>query len=228
MSHSPERDPVEAVEKAFDDFAGATETSLQRMAEKLGTLCSENTRMAAEIETLKLEQRSAPTPASQPTIDTDALAVRAAALVPPPTIDLDDVAARAVARIPAPKDGRDGRDAQEVNIAELEARIAELVIPKITAVIPAPKDGEKGERGDDGLTSLDEVRAAVREEVLAYQRSFYKGVFTTDSGYRTADAVTYAGSMWFATHDNPSVKPGQGDGWVLAVKCGRDGKDARK
>jgi len=54
-------------------------------------------------------------------------------------------------------------------------------------------------------------------------RDFYRGVFEADTKYRTGDAVTYDGSMWFARRDTTS-RPGTDDSWTLAVKKGRDGR----
>lgn len=187
----------------------------------------------SELETLREAQRSTPVHATQ-SIDPDAIATRAAALVPVPQIDTAEIVRQVVAQIPTPKDGENGKDAT-VNEAEIVARIAEIAIPRITAAIPVPtvdydaivaraltkipvpKDGE------DGLTSLEEVRAAVREEVALNQRSFYKGVFKEGTEYRSAEGVTWDGSMWLATRDT-KAKPGTDDSWQLAVKRGRDGR----
>ncbi len=45
--------------------------------------------------------------------------------------------------------------------------------------------------------------------------------------YEAGDGVTYGGSWWIAQMDRPSEAPGKVEGeWRLAVKRGRDGKDA--
>jgi hypothetical protein len=56
----------------------------------------------------------------------------------------------------------------------------------------------------------------------------YKGIFQP-SEFLQGDSVTYAGSLWIAEKDGPVGKPGEpgSDGWRLAVKRGRDGKDGR-
>lgn len=267
MSDTPERDPLEEVEKAFDDFADATENTLKRFADDVRAV-------RAEIASLREEQRSVQVLATQMSIDESAIATRVAALVPPPsngkdgengkdavvdydkiteqvratlpaivatevgkvplpTVDTDAIVTRAAAHIPIPRDGRDGKDAV-VNIEEIITRVAELAIPRITAAIPTPKDGEKGdpgkdgERGDDGLNAPEEIRSIAREEVMTQQRDFYKGVFVDGNEYRTADAVTWDGSLWFAMRDT-GLKPGNGNAdWKMAVKKGRDGKDAKR
>jgi hypothetical protein len=54
----------------------------------------------------------------------------------------------------------------------------------------------------------------------------YRGVFRSeDAPYPPNTFVTHSGSMWFAEKAT-TRRPGEGD-WVLAVKHGRDGKDAR-
>lgn len=183
-------DPLET---AFDDFADATQTSLNRMGDELRTF-------RVEIERLREEQRSAPS-LTQPESGKDGR---------------------------DGKDGTDGRDGKDavVNIEEIVARVAELTIPRVVALIPAPAngtDGAKGERGEDGISAPEEIRSIAREEVMTQQRSFYKGVFEVNTGYRTADAVTWDGSLWFATRDT-TTKPGTDDAWKLAVKKGRDAK----
>lgn len=56
-----------------------------------------------------------------------------------------------------------------------------------------------------------------------------RGVYTADVAYKSGDGVTWGGSYWIATKDEPAGKPGEpgSDGWRLAVKRGRDGKDGR-
>lgn len=183
-------DPLET---AFDDFADATQTSLNRMGDELRTF-------RAEIERLREEQRSVPI-LTQPEAG---------------AAGKDGVDG---------KDGRDGKDAV-VNFEEIVARVAELTVPRVMALIPTPAngtDGARGERGEDGISSPEEIRSIAREEVMLQQRSFYKGVFAPDTGYRMADAVTWDGSLWFATRDT-TTKPGTDDAWRLAVKKGRDAK----
>jgi hypothetical protein len=46
--------------------------------------------------------------------------------------------------------------------------------------------------------------------------------------YERGDGVTYAGSLFIAQRETTdSEKPGQSDGWRLAVKRGRDGQDGK-
>lgn len=49
-----------------------------------------------------------------------------------------------------------------------------------------------------------------------------RGVFDASKEYGRGDAVSSGGSLWIAQKDGPDHKPGDGDGWRLAVKRGRD------
>jgi integrin beta 3 len=53
-----------------------------------------------------------------------------------------------------------------------------------------------------------------------------RGVYSEEREYATGDAVTWGGSLWIAQAPT-AQKPGQSDTWRLAVKRGRDGKDAQ-
>lgn len=47
------------------------------------------------------------------------------------------------------------------------------------------------------------------------------GVFCETRDYRSGDGVTKGGNWWIAQRDDPGV-PGEGHGWRLAVRKGRD------
>ncbi|MDF2810407.1 MAG: hypothetical protein K0S56_1438 [Microvirga sp.] len=53
----------------------------------------------------------------------------------------------------------------------------------------------------------------------------YFGVWQAANAYSRGALVTHKGSMWHANTDT-SREPGEGKDWTLAVKSGRDGKDA--
>ncbi|SIT53153.1 hypothetical protein BQ8794_100044 [Mesorhizobium prunaredense] len=56
----------------------------------------------------------------------------------------------------------------------------------------------------------------------------YKGVWDRDVAYRHGDVCTHQGSSWHCELDHAQgLQPGEGIGWKLMVKKGRDGKDAR-
>jgi len=66
----------------------------------------------------------------------------------------------------------------------------------------------------DGLAEVFEVELPVM---------LYRGVFDAERAYRPGDTVTFGGSAWVC-HSPTSARPGEGEGWQLAVKRGRDGK----
>jgi len=101
------------------------------------------------------------------------------------------------------------------------------------------KDGQDGAPGPAGLgfedldVSLDEDG---RTLALKFERGglaevfelelpvlVYRGVYSPEAVYRPGDCVTFGGSAWVCNRLTPT-RPGEGDGWQLAVKRGRDGK----
>lgn len=60
---------------------------------------------------------------------------------------------------------------------------------------------------------------------LPTQTLRYRGVYEDGQRYDCGDFVTFGGSLW---HSNGATtdKPGPSAAWTLAVKRGRDGKDA--
>lgn len=104
------------------------------------------------------------------------------------------------------------------------------------------KDGIDGKDGRDGLGFDDiqmlhdgersfTVRFARGEQVKEFAFTIPtvldRGVYKAGDEYERGDAVTWAGSLWIAQNETKE-KPGEGGGWRLAVKKGRDGKDGGK
>ena len=106
--------------------------------------------------------------------------------------------------------------------------------------------GSDGEPGKDGKTfTLDDFDIVPTDErtielkfingdiahvfELEFPVIVYRDVWKAEGeAYKRGDAVTWAGSLWIAERDAPG-KPDTADcGWKLAVKRGRDGKDAAK
>lgn len=54
-----------------------------------------------------------------------------------------------------------------------------------------------------------------------------RGVFSAGKQYEAGDAVTWGGSLWIAQKDTDAKPDTPGSGWRLAVKRGRDGRDAK-
>lgn len=105
------------------------------------------------------------------------------------------------------------------------------------------KDGEPGRDGKDGHTfTLDDFDIEPIDErtikmgfthgevkhsfELAIPALIYRGVWREGETYDRGDMTTWAGGVWHCDKDGCTGKPDSGD-WTLAVKRGRDGKDAR-
>ncbi|MER9733043.1 hypothetical protein [Mesorhizobium sp. M0217] len=52
----------------------------------------------------------------------------------------------------------------------------------------------------------------------------YRGVWKSTDAYRRGDLTTYDGSMWHAQVGSQGLVPGQGEGWRLCVKKGKDAR----
>jgi integrin beta 3 len=116
---------------------------------------------------------------------------------------------RAIDRIPLPRDGRDGidgkdgRDALELDEFDIE------------------HDGA-------GLVTFRLVRGELRKEYTIQLPMLTDcGVYKPESAYLRGNGVSFGGSFWIAQKDDPG-KPGEGEGWRLAVKKGRDGRDGER
>ena len=80
---------------------------------------------------------------------------------------------------------------------------------------------------------VEKATAPLRERVEALEAAIgntkglqYRGTFAVGTAYDLGDTVTHGGSLW---HCNQLTKDRPGEGasaWTLAVKRGRDGKDA--
>lgn len=107
------------------------------------------------------------------------------------------------------------------------------------------RDGRDGTDGKDGRDGFDleafdcvpldertiELRFTGGGQVHRYELEFPvmvdRGVFKAGESYKRGDAVTWGGSLWIAQKET-GEKPDTADsGWRLAVKKGRDGKDAK-
>lgn len=159
--------------------------------------------------------------------------------------------AKAVAAIPAPKDGiglagavidrkghlvvttTDGRPhdlgpvvGADADMAALRKELAEAV-----AALPKPKDGLDGVGFDDMTFEVRETGAYLvweKGDVVKEARlpiPIDRGVFKEGQTYRAGDGVTWGGHYWFAQEET-AEKPDSGKGWRMAVRKGRDGKDA--
>jgi collagen type III alpha len=139
--------------------------------------------------------------------------------------------------------GQDGKDAAGIVEALKDSGELVLTLQDGRLVRTGIRDGKKGKDGRDGF-GFDDMDVAVLDDDRTIELSFRRGgeekVFTLkwptmiDRGvykageqYEAGDAVTWGGSLWTAQRAT-SAKPDTADsGWRLAVKKGRDGKDAK-
>lgn len=172
----------------------------------------------------------------------------AVAAIPAPqdgkSVTLDDVAPliasevqKRVSELPEPKDG--------VGLAgSIIDRDGNLVITLTNGETKqlgpvVGKDAEPAKPGLDGLgfDDLDVVHDGARGFTLKFSQGdrikvfpfslpvlLDKGVFKEGQEYEPGDGVTWGGSFWIA-QEKTADKPDGGQGWRLAVKRGRDGKD---
>lgn len=110
---------------------------------------------------------------------------------------------RAIERIPAPKDGKDGRDAIDVEGFDMSLDGRDLTVSL--------------KRGDAVIASKS-IRVPGFED---------RGVYRDTEQYEKGDGVSFGGSFFIAQKDYPEGKPEQSRDWRLAIKKGRDGKDGR-
>jgi len=173
------------------------------------------------------------------------IAKEAAALIPAPA-PIEEIAKQAAALVPTPKPGADGKS---VTIDEVMASLEGLVakwaleferraqdtLQRAVDRLPVPKDGLDGLGFDDlnveydgaGGVTLRFMRGDQTKEFAFRLPVFVDcGVFKEGGDYQQGNGVTFGGCFWIAQKDHPQGKPGNSDDWRLAVKKGRDGRDA--
>ena len=116
-------------------------------------------------------------------------------------------------------------------LIEWERRIADMT-QKAIDKIEKPRDGKDGMSADDLQISIDGRKLTVtliKEDGRHVERTArlktieYKQIYKDGAQYEEGDAVTYSGSLWIATKDNPRGKPSTANSdWKLAVKKGND------
>ena len=83
---------------------------------------------------------------------------------------------------------------------------------------------------EDLWRDVAQLRARVAELEARPKALEYKGVWSPETTYQAGDVTTHQGSMWVAKIVSTGCRPGEAtsaDFWVLSVKRGRDGRDAR-
>lgn len=140
--------------------------------------------------------------------------------------------------------GTDGRGVKELLIDRDGNLVATMDDGKMKSLGPViGKDGEPGQDGKDGL-GFDDMDVAVLDDDRTIELSFrrgeeekaftlkwptviYREVFKAGETYQPGDAVTWGGSLWIAEKETDTKPDTAESGWKLAVKRGRDGKDAK-
>lgn len=105
----------------------------------------------------------------------------------------------------------------------LESRVA-AVETKCGALAMMMTRGPDAQRQ---LRELEELIARVRE-LEARPTFHYEGTWESAKEYAAGSFCTHGGSLWHANATCCGVRPGDGAGWTLAAKRGRDGKDATR
>lgn len=158
--------------------------------------------------------------------------------------------------IPRPTNGKDGADGKSVPLDEVRDFIESMfakwqldwerramdVNQRCLDRFDKPKDGKDGKDGVDGL-GFDDLKPSfdgrrtftmrwtrgeqVREFSFKVPALIESGVWLHGKDYEQGDGVTCGGNYWIALTDT-NARPGDGNNdWRLAVRKGRDGKDAR-
>lgn len=144
---------------------------------------------------------------------------------------------KAVGAIPAAKDGVGVAGAMKNAEGHLILTLSDGTLCDIGMV-----DGRDGKNGETfTLDDFDIVQTDDRTFKFCFTRgetmhSFEfalpfpldRGVWAEDGQYEKGDAVSWAGSFWIAQRDNPGKPDSTDSGWRLAVKRGRDGKNAKE
>jgi hypothetical protein len=175
------------------------------------------------------------------------IAKAAAALIPPPEKGDKGDPGDSIQGDPG-EQGRDGKDGVGVTDALID-RDGHLVLTfadgstkKLGLVMG--KNGDPGKDGRDGTdVGLEDIGMELMEDgrtlcvFLAKGEARHefripfpvvldRGVWEAERSYEEGDGVTWGGSWWIAQRATSAKPDGTESGWRLAVKKGRDGKDA--
>lgn len=111
--------------------------------------------------------------------------------------------------------------------APLKADLQAWIGDKLVENRPPEMSFDVGVSEDKSLVfTLKQGEQEITRNVALNVGIEYRGVFEREEAYEIGNFVTHQGSMWFAK-TKPVGEPGKADsGWQLAVKRGRDGKNA--
>ncbi len=120
--------------------------------------------------------------------------------------------------------------------------IHKAVQPLVQRLLAAEaKEPLKGDKGEDGFgfDDLNVLHDGERGFTFRFERDGKAKDFTfelpvmldrgvwKEGSYRKGDAVSWGGSLWIAQKDTEAKPDSPDSGFRLAVKRGRDGKDAK-
>lgn len=154
-----------------------------------------------------------------------------------------DEVAKAVAALPPAERGKDGVGLADA-LVDHEGRLVVTFSNGETKTLArvVGKDGDPGKDApppftldDFDIEPIDErtikmsfTHSGVKHAFeLVIPAVIYRGVWREGETYQRGDLVTWGGSMWHCDKDGTLAKPDGGD-YTLAVKRGRDGKDATR
>jgi hypothetical protein len=166
-------------------------------------------------------------------------------MIPPPELPdlgalVDEAVTKAVDALPQAKDGKDA-----ANIVEALKDSGELILTLQDGrlIRTGIRDGRDGKKGKDGF-GFDDMDVCVLDDDRTIELSFRRGedekaftlkwptvidrgVYKAGETYEPGDAVTWGGSLWIAQKQTDAKPDTPESGFRLAVKRGRDGKDAK-
>lgn len=166
---------------------------------------------------------------------------------------VSEAVAEGIAKMPPPEKGEKGDQGQPGADGANGCGIADLLVDRDGNLIASledgrmknlgpicGKDGQDGrdgfsledfdiEAGEDGRTAtLKFERGDIRHSYeLVFPVIVYRDVFKAGETYQAGDAVTWGGSLWIAQRETDAKPDSADSGFRLAVKKGRDGKDAK-
>ncbi|TCM17214.1 hypothetical protein EDF56_106330 [Novosphingobium sp. PhB165] len=246
--------PVAPAEVDMAAVAALVEDAAARAAAALPPVAPAEVDMAAVaalVEDAAVRAAAALPPVAPAEVDMAAVAAlveeaatRAAAALPPVTpaeVDMaavaalvEDAAKRAAAALPPAKDGVGLADALIGKDGQLILTMTDGRIKDLGVVIGS--DGETFTLDDFDIVPLEDERSfefSFTRGVVKHSFEFSfpvmidRGVYSIEREYVRGDTVSWGGSLWIAQKDSPGKPDTADSGWRLAVKKGRDGRDAK-
>jgi hypothetical protein len=119
-----------------------------------------------------------------------------------------------------------------------EAAERALALVPTVRTLPAPRRKKKAKSGPslDEFEQMGRLTAkAIKDATAPLEKRLaeleasptkYVGTWVAGTNYPPRTMASWGGSIWHANEET-TEKPGTGPAWTLAVKRGRDGKDAK-